>query len=454
MPTNRLVRDAKLAGLPVAYAGRRMAGRGRRLLGRSAADIDRQVQLRTAEHLFEVLGELKGCAAKVGQLAAVYRSILPFDAVGPEWAELAEAAGEAMSRLQDSVPPMLPGLVHQVLAASFGDEWRGLFRSFEDRPAAAASLGQVHRAIWHDGRTVAVKVMYPGVREAAEADLRTLRGLTGIIGAVMPGADVGAIVEMVCRTVSDELDYRLEAAHQRIFAAAFAGDSRFLVPDVIECADDVLISEWVPGKSFGTLVADASMGDRSRAGLAILEFLESSKLRCEILYSDVHPGNFLLLPDGRIGVVDFGACAPVPPHLRRLVAELGDALYNGTPEQLETSLRTYGFVQPGQDFDVDELVRIVSPFLDVLLQDDFRLTTEWMREQVGVITRIQLSNVFRQMTLPPELTTMARAAVSAMGVLCQLGTGPIRDVFLCGWPELAEVVQRYEIGSKRAETLM
>ncbi|AYF78475.1 AarF/ABC1/UbiB kinase family protein [Nocardia yunnanensis] len=452
MPTNRLARDAKLAGVPVAYAGRRMAGRGRRLLGRSAAEIDRDIRLRTAEHLFEVLGELKGCAAKLGQLGAVYRSILPFEAVGPDWTELAEVAGDALSRLQDSVPPMLPGLVHQVMAANFGDHWRELFLEFEECPAAAASLGQVHRAVWHDGRPVAVKVMYPGAREAVQADLRTLRGLSGVIGAVMPGADVRAIVDMVCTMVGDELDYRREARYQRTCAEVFAGDPEFVVPEVVECADEVLISDWLEGTGFGTLVTHGSARERSRAGLAILEFMESAKLRCGVLYTDVHPGNFLLLDDGRVGVVDFGACAPMPPSLRRIVSELGDALYNGTPGDFEAALRAHGFVRPGQEFDIDELVRIVSPFLDVLLQKDFRLTTDWMREQVTVITRIRLSNVFRDMTLPPELTTLARAAVTALGVLCQLGTEGIRDQFLDGWPELAEVVDRYEARRDLADT--
>ncbi|MFB7719547.1 ABC1 kinase family protein [Nocardia sp. NPDC056100] len=445
MSTNRLVREAKLAKLPIAYVGRRMAGRGRRMLGGSVGDIERDIQLRTAEHIFEVLGELKGCAAKVGQMAAVYRSILPFDAAGPEWANLAEAVGEAMGRLQDSVPPMMPALVHQVMTANFGPEWRARFRTFDDRPAAAASLGQVHRAVWHDGREVAAKVMYPGAREAVESDLNMLRSVSGIIGAVMPGADVRAIVNTVCAIVGDELDYRREAAHQQVFADCYAGNAKFSVPNVVECADEVLISDWIDGVPLGDLVDSGSPDDRSRAGLAIIEFVESGKERCGLLYSDIHPGNFLLLPDGRMGVVDFGACADMPPNFRRIVFEIGDALYNGTHEDLENALRTHGFVRPGQEFDVREFADIVAPFLDVLLRNDFDLSPEWMREQVAEIAKVRLSNVFRQMTLPPEFTVVARAAATCMGVLCQLRTeGPIREEFLTWWPELAEVIRRYE----------
>ncbi|MEC3918355.1 ABC1 kinase family protein [Nocardia sp. CDC160] len=442
VPTSRLVRDTKLAGIPVAYMGRRMAGRGRRMLGRPAAEVERDIQLRTAQHLFEVLGELRGCAAKVGQMAGVYRAVLPLDLAGEGFAEL---AGDALSRLQDSVPPMLPALVHQVLAANLGPGWRTRFREFDDRPAAAASLGQVHRAVWHDGRAVAVKVMYPGARAAVEADLRMLRGMSGIIGALMPGADVRAVVSMVCAIVGDELDYHREGKHQQIMADTFADDPEFLVPNVIEHADEVLISEWVDGTPLSAVIASGSPEQRSRAGLAILRFIESSRVRSGLHYSDVHPGNFLILPDGRLGIVDFGACAAPPPHLERTVAELGEALYNGTPAELESALRAHGFVRPGQDFDVDEFIRLARPFLEILLREDFRLTQEWVREQSRALLRIRLSNVFRQMTLPPELTAVARSATTTMGVLCQLGThGPIRDEFLSWWPGLAAVIRRYE----------
>lgn len=440
MPTTRLGRETKLAALPVAYAGRRAVGLGKRMTGKPAAQIELDIHLRTAEHLVDVLGELKGCLAKIGQMAAMYRSVLP--SIVPR--EFAEVVGTALSRLQDSAPPMLPGLVHQVLARNLGPEWRTRFREFDDRPAAAASLGQVHHAVWHDGREVAVKIMFPGGHEAVAADLKLLRSLSGVIGALLPGADVRAIVEMVCALVVDELDYPREAATQQLVADALAGDPEFVVPSVLAHTGEVLISEWLRGTPVSRLVVTAAPAERSRLGLASVRFIETVRHRCHLLYTDVHPGNFLLLPDGRLGVVDFGACEPYPRGFPRMVVEIGDALYNGTPADVEAALRAHGFVRPDADFEVRELLRIVAPFLDVLLRDDFRLSDDWLRAQVATITEIRLSNVFRQMTLPPELTAMARTLVTGFGLLCQLGTDGIRGELLSWWGGLAEIVRRHE----------
>ncbi|MFI6866867.1 ABC1 kinase family protein [Nocardia sp. NPDC050406] len=439
LPTGRFTRDSRLAAVPVAYAGRRAAGLGKRMLGKSVAEIDRDIQVRTAQHLVEVLGELRGCAAKLGQIASVFRMAIPFVPL-----EFGEVAGEALSRLQTSAPPMMPALVHQVLAENLGPDWRSHFQHFDDRPAASASLGQVHRATWHDGREVAVKLLYPGAREAVDSDLRLLRGVSGVIGAIMPGADVTAVVDTVCALVGDELDYHHEAAQQQAAADAFADDPEFVVPSVVAHHDGVLVSEWIDGVPVTRLVAGARPEERSRVGLLIFRFLEAAYQRAGLMYSDVHPGNFLVLPDGRLAVVDFGACEGYPPHLRRVVAEVGDALYNGTPAELEAALRTHGFVLPGQEFDARELLRIAAPFREVLLDPDFRMSSEWLRAQVDVIAELRLSNIFRRMTLPPELTALARKVGTTIGTLCLLGTDGLGSEFLYWWPELIDVVRRYE----------
>lgn len=438
-PTGRMKRDAKLATVPIAYAGRRVQGFGKRMVGKSTAEIDLEIQLRTAEHLVDVLGELRGCAAKLGQLASVYRMAMPLVPL-----EFGEVAGEALSRLQNAAPPMMPALVHQVLAANLGPDWRARFREFDDRPAAAASLGQVHRAVWQDGREVAVKVMYPGAREAVDADLRLLRSLSGVIGALMPGADVTAVIDTVCALICDELDYRREAAMQQTVADFFADDPEYVVPSVIAHGDEVLVSDWIEGTPLARVIAAGGPDERSRVGLQIFHFLESVGHRAGIMYSDVHPGNFLVLPDGRLGVLDFGACESYPHQVRRVVAEVGEALYNGTPAQLEEMLRRHGFIRPAQDFDAEELLRVAGPFLQVLISTDFHMSSEWLREQVDVIAALRLSNVFRQMTLPPELTALARKVGTTVGILCLLGTDGLGTEFLRWWPELTDAVRRYE----------
>ncbi|MBL1076801.1 AarF/ABC1/UbiB kinase family protein [Nocardia sp. 2] len=441
LPTGRIVRGAKLVQLPAAHAGREIAGVGRRVMGQSAAQVRADIEMRTAQHLFEVLGELKGCAAKLGQVLAIYRKALPLG--------LGEPYGEALSRLQYAAPAMHPAVVHQVLAQEFGAEWRALFREFENRPAAAATIGQVHRGVWSDGTPVAVKVMYPGAREAVAADLRQLRQLSGILGSIFPGADIGALLDTLALCVGTELDYPREAANQREFAQVFADDPEFAVPRVIAHGETVIVGEWLAGTPLSKAMPALGPAERSRLGLLVLRFLKTAYGRSGRLYSDVHPGNFLRLPDGRLGIVDFGACDTYPAQFDTIIAELADALYGGNPQAVVEAMRRNGFLRPGQDFDPVELTAAVAPFLDILLLPEFRLDTDWLRERVDSVTDIRLSNVFRHLTLPPGLVPLARAAVTGLGMMCQLRTvGPVRDEYLAWLPELADVVRRHESAAR------
>ena len=165
LPTRGLVRGARLAALPASFAGRKAMGLGRRVGGRPAELIAAEVQARTAEQLFAVLGELKGGAMKVGQWMSAMEAALPEQLAGPY--------GEALTRLQESAPPMSTSMVHRVLADELGQDWRERLHAFEATPSAAASIGQVHKAVWHDGRSVAVKVQYPRAGDALATDLRS-----------------------------------------------------------------------------------------------------------------------------------------------------------------------------------------------------------------------------------------------------------------------------------------
>lgn len=433
-PVRRSVRNPKPAGSPAVRVGRQGAGGGKRLFGQQAG---------MAQHLFEVLGELKGCAQKLSQMLAVYQTALP--------PRMAAPYREALSRLQNSGLVMLPTLVHQAMATSMGTDWRENFRDFDDHRAAAASIGQVHRAIWQDGTPVAVKVMYPGAREAVLSELAQLKLVAPIAAAAFPGAAIRPLADTFHDCVSEELDYRQEADYQRAFAAAYASDSHFLVPKVIEQQGDVLISEWVDAVPATRLVSSDDQRERNRIGLLILRFVMTSFGRTGYLYGDPHPSNFRLLADGRLGVVDFGACSAVPPpglppsDFSRLICDVGDAVFNGGNDELRAAFRMHGFVSSEQELNVEALAVNLAPIRDLFATPEVRMNGSWLRRRIENFTDPRLSNVTRQLTLPSDLTPIARTIVATAGVLCQLECeGPLREEVLRTVPELADVIRRFE----------
>src|SRR6476659_9207777 len=210
VPKHPVTRAAKMARLPIGLAGRTVLGIGKRVGGRPAEIVAQEIQQRTAEQIFRVLGELKGGALKLGQALSIFEAALPPELAGPYRATL--------TRLQEAAPPLPARTVHKVLAADLGEDWRAKFAEFDDRPAAAASIGQVHKAVWHDGRTVAVKVQYPGAGQALLSDFTQLARLGKLFGVRLPGLDIKAVLSELRERVVEELDYLHEAEAQHAFA--------------------------------------------------------------------------------------------------------------------------------------------------------------------------------------------------------------------------------------------
>src|SRR5947208_12418540 len=202
-PKNPVTRAAKMARLPIGLAGRTAIGVGKRIGGRPAEIVAQEIQQRTAEQIFRVLGELKGGAMKFGQALSIFEAALPPEIAGPYRATL--------TKLQESAPPLPTGTVHRVLAEDLGRDWREQFAEFNDRPAAAASIGQVHRARWRDGREVAVKIQYPGAGRALLSDFNQLSRVARLFAVLMPGLEVRPLLDELRSRVAEELDYHLEA---------------------------------------------------------------------------------------------------------------------------------------------------------------------------------------------------------------------------------------------------
>jgi predicted unusual protein kinase regulating ubiquinone biosynthesis (AarF/ABC1/UbiB family) len=440
LPRKAVSRTARLAALPIGFAGRRAVGLGRRLGGVPAEAVMSDVQQRTAEQLFRTLGDLKGGAMKVGQALSILESALPEDLAAPYRAQL--------TRLQDSAPPMPPATVHHVLATELGTKWRTKLVEFDDEPAAAASIGQVHRGRWSDGRDVAVKVQYPGAGDALMADLRQISRLARTVGGLVPGIDVKPLVAELQARVAEELDYRLESQAQHTFAEAFRDDPEFRVPDVVEHTDTVLVSDWIESPaSLARLITDGTQEERDHYGSLYVRFLFEGPLRAGMLHADPHPGNFRILPSGDgsvggLGVVDFGAVARLPERgLPRTIGSLlRIAMYDDYEDVLE-GLRAEGFVKPNISIDPGELRDYLNPFIEPARAETFTFSRAWMREQFRRIQdpRAPGSTLALRLNLPPSYLLIHRVWVGCIGVLCQLqATLPFREMLTEALPGFAE----------------
>jgi predicted unusual protein kinase regulating ubiquinone biosynthesis (AarF/ABC1/UbiB family) len=414
LPTRGFARGARLAALPASYVGRRAVGLGRRVGGRPAEIIAAEVQARTSEQLFSVLGELKGGAMKVGQWLSAMEAALPEQVAGPY--------GDALTRLQEAAPAMPRTTVHKVLAASLGESWRDRFTEFDDRPAAAASIGQVHRAVWHDGRVVAVKVQYPGAAEALATDLRQLDRLGPVLRVAAPGLDARGLLAELRARVMAEVDYAQEASAQTAFADAFRGDPDFLVPDVVAVGDRVLVSEWVDGTPLARLARGGDPAARQRAALLYGRLLLSSPPRVGRLHGDPHPGNFRLLEDGRLAVLDFGSSLAMQGGWpRRLAALLEAGRDRDVAGLLEVAVAS-GLVDPAATSG-PALLELIDPWLEPLRRETFEFSRGWLRAQTTRLSdpRSGASRTQRKLRVPVRYLLVQRVIAGTVGVLCSLG---------------------------------
>ncbi len=407
-------RTAKLAGLPIGYAGRTALGLGKRIGGRSAELVAQEIQQRTADQIFRVLGELKGGAMKLGQALSVFEAALPPELAGPYRATL--------TKLQESAPPLPASSVHRVLAADLGEDWRGEFISFDDVPAAAASIGQVHSAVWKDGRQVAVKIQYPGAGRALISDFTQLSRLGRLFGVLMPGLEVKPLLDELRNRIAEELDYHMEAASQQAFADAYAGDPDIYVPPVVAGTDHVLVTEWMEGTPLSKIISDGSKTERDRAGILLTRFLFSGPARAGLLHADPHPGNFRLLPDGRLGVLDFGAVDRLPGGLPIFFGRLLRIMHTEEPDLdvVERELRANGFLRPGISVDLEALRAFLAPLAEPSSVETFKFSREWMRWEAARVTDLSASNISRKFNVPPSYVLIHRVSTAGIGVLCQL----------------------------------
>jgi predicted unusual protein kinase regulating ubiquinone biosynthesis (AarF/ABC1/UbiB family) len=439
LPRKAAARTARLAALPLGYAGRNAIGLGKRIGGKPAEAVMVEIQQRTAEQLFRTLGELKGGAMKFGQALSVLEAALPDEVAGPY--------REHLTRLQDSAPPMPTQLVRDALARDLGADWAEQLVWLDGGPTAAASIGQVHRGRWHDGREVAIKVQYPGAGDALRSDLRQLSRLARTVGSLVPGLDVKPLLAELQARTEDELDYRLEADAQRTFAAAFRDDPDIVVPDVVAAGDTTLITEWLESTtSLAAVIASGTQEERDHYGTLFARFLVTGPARTGMLHADPHPGNFRIIPAadgglGRMGVLDFGAVARLPEG--RLPLAMGSLIRIAEIEdeaQLLEGLRREGFVKDNVTVDPRQLLDYLAPFIEPTLHETFRFSREWMQTQFQRVNnpRDPSYTIALKLNLPPSYLLIHRTWLGAVGILSQLEAEvPFRQMLIDWLPGFA-----------------
>jgi predicted unusual protein kinase regulating ubiquinone biosynthesis (AarF/ABC1/UbiB family) len=361
MLQSRLSRAGALGRLALRVGGRYVA-RSPRLVFASVArrsELRHDLALRTADDVAEELGSMKGVLMKLGQMASYIDEDMP------------ETFRVAMARLQHKAPPMSAALASSVILEELGDAPERVFARWDPLPFAAASIGQVHRAMTRRGRAVAVKVQYPGIARSITSDLRNVGLLRRIAAAAFPGLDARALIDELGERLADEVDYSLEADNQELFARYYQDHPFIHVPEVVRelSTARVLTSDLVAGSPFEELQG-WNQHERDMAAETIYRFVFRSLYRLHAFNGDPHPGNYLFHGRGRVSFLDFGLTkhftaadlAPLVDGVRFMVME-----HDG--ESFRAAMERAGFLRPGAPVSTQSVVDRFGQFYGTVTRD-------------------------------------------------------------------------------------
>jgi predicted unusual protein kinase regulating ubiquinone biosynthesis (AarF/ABC1/UbiB family) len=420
IPKGRVLRSAKLGsalgGQAAKYAGTRAAS-----IARSEEGAQEKLEARhleTALKMVATLGEMKGAAMKLGQLA----SFVDTEFLPPEYAELYQ---EQLSKLRTSAPAMPWEKVERVLSEEYEEPASEHFSDFEQEAFAAASIGQVHRATLNDGRLVAVKIQYPGVAEALESDMRNAGMLVRLARALAPGLDAKAVAKELRERVMEELDYEYEAQNQRTFARAYRGHPFIYVPDVLTRLSRrrVLVTEYVGGMQFDE-VKQLDHEQRSRFGEIVFRFCFGSIYHLQHFNADAHPGNYILMEDGKVAFLDFGMTKKLDIEQIELEQAALDAAIAQDPERLRQALHDLGFIKNPSKLDAERLMEHVMLVGGWYMEDrDYEVSARRVMKIIESTSdpRSEYFDLMRRESLPAEELMGRRMETGVIAVLAQLG---------------------------------
>jgi predicted unusual protein kinase regulating ubiquinone biosynthesis (AarF/ABC1/UbiB family) len=405
-------------GANVGAVAARVAGQ--RLLGFGADDS------KNAAALAAALGGLKGPIMKVAQLMATIPEALP-----------AEYAQE-LSQLQSQAPPMGPAFVRRRMMAELGPEWAARYKSFEAQPAASASLGQVHRATSHDGRALAVKLQYPDMQSAVEADLNQLKVVFALHARMNPAVDTGEILKEVSARLREELDYELEAAHTALYALIFKDEPRIRVPEVLAdlSTKRLLTMTWLEGRKLLDYKS-APLEDRNAIAQAMFKAWWYPFSHYGVIHGDPHLGNYTIFEEGSaaeangalgtpagINLLDYGCIRTFPTPFVQGVIDLYNGLLHDKRELVVHAYETWGF--GGLSNELIDILSIWARFIYGPLLDDREReiadgTTPGQYGRKEAFTVHQQLKEKGPVRVPREFVFMDRAAIGLGGVFLHLG---------------------------------
>jgi predicted unusual protein kinase regulating ubiquinone biosynthesis (AarF/ABC1/UbiB family) len=370
-----------------------------------------------AEAVLDVLGSMKGAAMKAGQLLSYLD--LPMDV------EMSARYRDRLAALQDSATQSDPATIASVLEAEYGAPADEVFASWEPRPFAVASIGQVHRARLPDGSRVAVKVQHPGVAESTLADFANLELLIPLLRVLNPRLQPGPLLDEVRARLDEELDYQAEARYHQAFAERYAGHPFMRVPQVHHewCRPRVLVTEYVDGRSFGEVAKTADRATRDRYGEIIFRFVFGSLYRFRIFNADPHPGNYLFPGDGTVVFIDFGSCKTFSTADRERLHAVHRAVRNDDAAQLDRAMRDAGLLGDGFDGDFDvvrDWFRLMHRPMGV--QQPFTYTAEYAREVTAASMDPEAGYVetLRQLNMPASYLMLNRIQFGLTSLLARL----------------------------------
>lgn len=413
--SSRTARGAALAGVGAKAGGQYTLHRARRAFAsvERQTELDTAFELQTAESIAAALGNMKGAMMKLGQMASYLDQGLP------------EPVRQALAELQQNAPPMSAALAAGVVREELGGAPEEVFATWDPVPIAAASIGQVHRAITRDGRAVAVKVQYPGVGDAIRADLANAGMIFGAMPMLFPGLEPEPLVAELRERLMEELDYRLEAENQQLFARYYDGHPFIHIPEVVAAlsTERVLTTELAEGVRFSE-VEGWSQSERDLAAESIYRFVFGSLYRLNAFNGDPHPGNYLFRPGGRVTFLDFGLVKRFTPSEVDLIGSMLEAIVvRRDITEYRRLIEGIGMLAPGNAFTDDEIEDYFGHFYDFVQRDEVStLTSEYASETVRRFFDASgpYGPIMKAANVPPTFVILQRINLGLYAIFGQL----------------------------------